>query len=72
MQLIETKTELDYVQLLASKIRREGVTIKFANILEIKDGQISHTGLVDVPLTEAEQAALDEKLKREAEKKSGA
>ncbi len=69
LQLIETKPELDYIQLLASKIRRKGVNVKYANILEIKDGQIHHTGLQDVPMTEEEIKKEEEKLKREEERK---
>jgi uncharacterized repeat protein (TIGR03899 family) len=76
LQLIETKPDLDYIQLLASKIRRKGVNVKYANILEIKDGQIHHTGLQDVPLTEIEikqevnrQKREEEKLKRQEEQK---
>jgi uncharacterized repeat protein (TIGR03899 family) len=68
LQLIETKPELDYVQLLASKIRRKGVNVKYANILEIKGEQIHHTGLEDVPLTEAEIKQEEDRQKREEEK----
>lgn len=67
LQLIETKPELDYIQLLASKIRRKGVNVKYANILEIKDGQIHHTGLQDVPLTETEIKQEEDRQKREEE-----
>ena len=69
LQLIETKTELDYIQLLASKIRRKGVTIKYANILDIRHGQFHHTGLQDVPMTEDEVKKEEEKIKREEEQK---
>lgn len=68
LQLIETKPELDYIQLLASKIRRKGVNVKYANILEIRDGQFHHTGLQDVPLTEAEIKQEEDRQKREEEK----
>lgn len=61
LQLINYIPQLDYIQLLASKIRNKGVSIKYANILKIENDQIHHTGLVDVPLTE-------EELKREADK----
>ena len=70
LQLIETKPELDYIQLLTSKIRRKGVVVKFANILNIKDGNIEHTGLVDVPITEDESKREGERLiKEEVNKK---
>lgn len=38
LQLIKQAPEIDYLQLLATKIRCEGVTIKYANILKIEDG----------------------------------
>lgn len=65
LQLIRQEPELDYLQLLATKIRREGVTIKYANILKVEDGQIHHTGLIDLPLTEAEKLAEEAKLKKQ-------
>jgi uncharacterized repeat protein (TIGR03899 family) len=65
LQLIETTPQLDYIQLLAKKIRREGVTIKYANILQVDNDQISHTGLIDIPLTEAELKQEEEKQKKE-------
>ena len=54
LQLIEAKPELDYIQLFASKIRRKGVNVQYANIIEINDEQIRHTVLVEVPMTEEE------------------
>jgi uncharacterized repeat protein (TIGR03899 family) len=69
LQLIATKPELDYIQLLAAKIRRKGVVVKFANILNIKDGNIQHTGLVDVPMTQEEKTREEKRLKKEEEKK---
>lgn len=65
LQLINFFPQLDYIQLLASKIKREGVLLKYANILKIENDQIHHTGLVDVPLTEEEMK--QEKIKREAD-----
>jgi uncharacterized repeat protein (TIGR03899 family) len=50
LQLIKQTPEIDYLQLLATKIRREGVTVKYANIIKIEDGQIHHSGLNDIPL----------------------
>lgn len=69
LQLIETKPEFDYIQLLASKIRREGVEVKYANILEIKDGEIHHSELIDVPMSEDEIKREEERLKKDEEKK---
>lgn len=69
LQLIETKAEMDYIQLLASKIRNKGVkTIQYATINEIKDGQIHHSELIDVPLTEEEIKKEEEKRKKDEEK----
>jgi uncharacterized repeat protein (TIGR03899 family) len=68
LQLIETIPQLDYIQLLASKIRREGVMIKYANILKIDNDEINHTELIDVPLTEVEIRQEEEKRKQEANK----
>ena len=68
LQLIETKTELDYIQLLASKIRRKGVTIKYAMILEIRNGQINHTDLQDVPMSEDEIKREEDRMKKEEER----
>jgi uncharacterized repeat protein (TIGR03899 family) len=65
LQLIEATVELDYIQLLTLKIRRKGVTVKYATILEIKDEQIKNTGLIDVPATEEEIKGEEERLKKE-------
>lgn len=67
LQLINFAPQLDYLQLLASKIRRDGVQIKYANILKVENDQIHHIGLVDIPLTEEELKMQEEKLKREAD-----
>lgn len=67
LQLINFFPQLDYIQLLASKIKREGVLLKYANILKIENDQIHYTGLVDVPLTEEEMKQEKEKIKREAD-----
>jgi hypothetical protein len=68
LQLTDTIPELDYIQLLASKIRRKGVTLKYATILEVKDGNIKHSGLIDVPMTEDEIKREEERMKKEEEK----
>lgn len=68
LKLVNDTADLDYAQLLASKIRKDGFEIKFAYILsELEDGRISHTGLNDLPLTEAEQKAQEkiEKSKKD-------
>ena len=63
LQLIRQESELDYLQLLATKIRREGVVIKYANILKIENDQISYAGLIDLPLTDEEKKQEEERLK---------
>lgn len=68
LQLIETKTELDYIQLLASKIRRDKLSIKYATINYIKDEKIHHTGLIDVPMTEEEIKIEKEKRRKEEDR----
>lgn len=61
LKLVSDTPDLDYAQLLASKLRKEGFEIKFAYILkELEDGSITHTGLKDLPLTEEEQKTKDE------------
>lgn len=69
LKLVSETPDIDYIQLLASKLRQEGCKIKFAYILsESDDGRISHTGLNDVPLSEQEQKAKEELEKKEEEK----
>jgi hypothetical protein len=72
LKLVSNSPDLDYVQLLSSKLRKDEFEIKYAFILaEHEDGSISHTGLNDVPLTEVEQKAKDnlDKLNKEKESK---
>lgn len=69
LQLIDANPEDDYIQLLTSKIRQKGVTVKFAKIIEITGSNIKHTGLVDVPFTEDEKRKEEERLKKEEEKR---
>lgn len=64
LKLVDNKPDLDYVQLFASKARKYCSEIKYAYILaEDEDGTITHDGLKDVPLTEAEQKEEQEKEK---------
>ncbi len=55
LQLIKQEPELDYLQLFATKIKKEGVTVKYAKILNIVNGKIYHTSLIDLPLTDSEK-----------------
>ncbi|MGB0428555.1 MAG: hypothetical protein ACPGEC_06480, partial [Flavobacteriales bacterium] len=65
LKLVSDTPDLDYVQLLASKLRRDRYEIKYAHILnELEDGRINHTGLKDLPLTEEEQKAKEELEKK--------
>jgi hypothetical protein len=63
LQLINFAPHIDYIQLLASKIRHEGVQIRYANILKVENDQIHHTDLIEVPFTEEEIKKQEEKLK---------
>lgn len=64
LKLVSDTPDLDYAQLLASKLRKDGYKIEYAHILNTKEnGEISHSGLRNLPLTEEEQKAKDE-LKR--------
>jgi uncharacterized repeat protein (TIGR03899 family) len=68
LKLVRTIPELDYIQLLATKINRENGSIKYGQILqELPNGQISHTNLLDVPMTEEE--IEKERKRKEAENK---
>lgn len=71
--LIETKPQLDYIQLVASKIRKNGAKVRYAKISHIEDGLIHHKDLKDVPLTDQEVenekkrlVAEEQRRKREA------
>lgn len=68
LQLINFVPHVDYIQLLASKIRHEGVQIRYANILKVENEQIHHTNLIEVPLTEEEFKKQDEKNERDGGK----
>lgn len=50
LNLIDTNTELDYIQLFAYKIRNGGVTVKYAEIVNVEgDNIICKDKFVDVP-----------------------
>lgn len=64
LKLINAVPKNEYLQLLATKLGRSNGTIKYANIVEeLPNGQIRHTPLIDVPMTEIE---VDEKRKADA------
>lgn len=56
LQLIRESPKMEYLQLLATKLNRQNGRIQYANILEeLSNGQIKHTGLIDIPLTDIEK-----------------
>lgn len=69
LKLVKTTPELDYIQLLATKINRVNGSIKYGHILEkLPNGQIRHTNLIDVPLT-VDELEQERKRKEEENKK---
>ncbi len=55
IKLVNATPKMEYIKLLASKLRKEGHSIKHGIILkELANGSVKHTPLVEVPLTEAE------------------
>lgn len=64
LQLIESKPELDYIQLLASKIRRNDLNVKYGTILKMEKGRLTSSDLMDVPLTDEEMRLENEKANR--------
>ncbi|WP_234445868.1 DUF2806 domain-containing protein [uncultured Carboxylicivirga sp.] len=64
LKLVKSTPELDYIQLLATKINRINGSIKYGQILaELPNGQIRYTNLIDVPLTDQE---VDQERKQKA------
>jgi len=57
LQLVDTKPDLDYLELLAIKLGRQNGDIKYGTILaEYNNGKISHTPLVDIPLNDFKES----------------
>jgi len=68
LNMVKSTPDLDYIQLIASKLNRNNGPVRYAGILEmLENGQIQHTGLVDVPLTDKEEE--HERKRKEAEEK---
>ncbi|WRQ33141.1 DUF2806 domain-containing protein [Bacteroidales bacterium MB20-C3-3] len=66
LSLVNFAPQLDYIQLLTTKLNRMNGSVQYGQILQyLPTGQIRHTPLMDVPLTEIEQ----ENKKRENEEK---
>ena len=56
LQLTKAEPKKDYLQLLATKLDRNNGSIKYANIIRnLPNGQIKHTPLIDIPLTDKER-----------------
>lgn len=56
LKLVTNTPDLDYIQLIASKLDRNNGSIKFGYILQkLPDGRVRHTNLQDVLLTEEEK-----------------
>lgn len=63
LNLLETTPDVDYIQLLATKLNRVNGSIKYGYVLEYLDnGQIQHSPLMEVPMTDAE---IEQKRKQE-------
>jgi len=68
LNMVRSTPDLDYIQLIAAKLNRINGPVRYAGILEmLENGQIKHTGLVDVPLTDKEKE--QERKRKEAEEK---
>lgn len=65
LSLVNASPDLDYIQLLATKLNREIGAVKFGHILKMNpNGMINHTTLLDVPLT-ADELEREEKKNKE-------
>ena len=66
LKLVNSSTNLDYTQLLASKLRKDNYSVKYGSILKRYDnGVINHSPFIEVPFTEIELKAKEEKEARE-------
>jgi hypothetical protein len=62
LQLVNIQPKKEYFQLLATKLNRQNGLVQYADIIEeLPDGQVRHTGLIDVPLTEMEKEQAENK-----------
>jgi len=65
--LIKAEPKKEYLQLLATKLNRNNGLIKYAKIIEeLPHGQVSHTQLIDIHLTEKEKEKEDKRVKDQA------
>lgn len=66
LKLVNSSTNLDYTQLLASKLRKDNYSVKYGSILKRYDnGDVNHSPFIEVPFTEIELKAKEEKEARE-------
>jgi uncharacterized repeat protein (TIGR03899 family) len=63
--LIDSTPELDYIQLFTSKFRRTGITVGYAKIQAIENGFVRYQNMQEVPYTEVEGEAEEERLEKE-------
>ena len=62
LQLIDISPKKEYLQLLATKLNRKNGLVQYGNILEeLSNGQVRHSGLINVPLTELENEENNKK-----------
>ncbi len=63
LQLVNVNPNINYLQLLATKLNRQNGLIQYSNILEkLPDGRVRHAALIDIPLTDSEN---EDKTKKE-------
>lgn len=55
LDLVQTTPDVDYIQLLATKLNRTNGSIKYGYVLQyLNNGQVKHSPLMEVPLTDSE------------------
>ncbi|MGJ8760936.1 MAG: DUF2806 domain-containing protein [Polaribacter sp.] len=71
LKLVNKSANLDYIQLLASKLRKDNYSLKYGIILKKnKNGDINHTHLIEIPLTSEEQRIKKQKEEKKENKKN--
>jgi hypothetical protein len=63
--LIDTTPDLDYIQLFASKFRRKGVNVRYAQMLSSNNGGVVYSEFKEVPLSEEEIKREQERVEKE-------
>jgi uncharacterized repeat protein (TIGR03899 family) len=63
LDLVQTTPDVDYIQLLATKLNRNNGSIKYGNVFQyFNNGQVRHSPLMEVPMTDTE---IEQKRKQE-------